>query len=284
MRAHGPVTVASGLARDSHVCWVYDDPRDLAAAARQYLANGLARGEQLLCVGDDSIEAVVAALPDADRLRERGVLTVLRLADAYAVGAAIVPEEQYDFYAAQAADALAAGFTGLRVVGEVSALVADPAWVPEHLRWEHLADDLIARGAGLSALCAYRADRVDAETLADLESVHPLVRARPGGAPFRLFFDRGRLALAGTLDAFGADRLERVLARTHVTGPVVTLDLRALDFADARGCATVAAYATRLAGHSAELHVVGAPPVFRRVWGVLGYDRLDNATIAGDRR
>lgn len=282
MRAHGPVAAASGLSRESHVCWVYDDPCDLAAASRQYLANGLARGERLLLVGDDSVDAVLAALPDAAALRERGVLTVLPVADAY--GAAVVPEEQYEFYAGATREALAAGYTGLRVVAEVTALVSDPTRVPEHLRWEHLADGFMASGAGLSALCAYRADRLPEETLAALETLHPLVRARDGGTPFRLFFDGTRLALAGSLDAFGADRLARAFAQTHVTGPLVTLDLRDLEFADASGCATVAAYATRLAGHSARLRVVGAPAAFRRVWGVLGYDRLANATLSGDAR
>ena len=41
-----------------HVCWVYDDDATFDAAASEFLAGGLARGERLLCVGERVIESL----------------------------------------------------------------------------------------------------------------------------------------------------------------------------------------------------------------------------------
>ena len=96
------------------------------------------------------------------------------------------------------------GYPGLRVVAEVSDLAADPATRREP--WSAgstLADDLMARGSGFTAMCAYRGD-LAREALADVASVHPLVRA-PGGRPaVPVFLDGDRIVLAGSVDTFSA--------------------------------------------------------------------------------
>ena len=48
----GAVSGPDAAAVTDHVCWVYDDEASFAVVARRYLAEGLAGGERLLCVGD----------------------------------------------------------------------------------------------------------------------------------------------------------------------------------------------------------------------------------------
>lgn len=283
MRADGTLSTAAGLAEDTHVCWVYDDPGCFTAAGRQYLADGLARGNRLFCVGERAVEAARDGVGGVafDELFASGALRTMQVDEAYATLAPLVPEQQLEFYDTTTREALTDGFTGLRVLAEVTDLVRDPAGRAALVCWEHLADDYMATGPGLSALCAYDQAAVGDEAAAELESVHPLVRARDGGTPFRVFFDGRRLAIAGVVDAFGADRLSRTLDGSHVRDPQVTIDLGRLEFVDVRGCTVVARYAHRLARDARELRLVGAPPMFQRVWHVLGYDALRNTTMTG---
>ena len=68
---------------------------------------------------------------------------------------AFSPEEQLAFYDGRTRSARESGYTGLRVVAEVTALASDTRHSAGFLRWEHLADDFVASGSGFSALCAY---------------------------------------------------------------------------------------------------------------------------------
>ena len=84
------------------------------------------------------------------------------------------------FYDAATRRALATGYTGLRVVAEVSALAADPRPRLELVRWEHLADGYVVQGSGFTAMCVYRSD-LPAEALADVAVVAPARDPCPEG-------------------------------------------------------------------------------------------------------
>ena len=274
MRARGLVADPAGAPHADHLCWVYDDPAAFADVARRYLDEGLARGERLLWVGEDD----GAVLGDLDRLRADGRLQVLGTGVAYERAGAFTPEQQFAFYDAATREALSAGYTGLRVIAEVSALAADPERRGELVRWEHMADEFIDSGAGMVALCAYRRE-LGPEALTDVTTVHPLVHAPAGSPPFRIWFDRGTVTIGGSLDTFAADRLERILAGTPVGGPVVAVDLTEVDFVDVGGCRTLARWARRLQDHGARLEVIGASRVLQRMWRILGFDDLAEVTF-----
>ncbi|MGY1633010.1 MEDS domain-containing protein [Geodermatophilus sp. SYSU D01186] len=284
MRTQGPVTEPVPVGPADHLCWVYDDAAALPAAAGRFLAAGLARGERLVFVGSDDDVARLHATPGplgplGDLLSD-GRLVLLPLGEAYDGDGGFAPEQQLEFYDALTQQAIAAGHTGLRVVAELTRLAADPDRHAELVRWEHLADDFVAAGSGMSAMCAYQRGALAPEVLAGVAGVHPQVRT-PSGlahdvlAPFRVYVDGGRVAVAGSVDAFGADRLRRVLAHSPVlrTGTAV-LDLTRLEFADAAGCRAIARWAQDRLAAGLDVAVVGVPPLFARVWGLLGYDRI----------
>jgi anti-anti-sigma regulatory factor len=280
VRTHGSIDAIPGPGAADHVCWVYEDDAAFDEAARAFLAGGLARGERLLCVGERVIEGLTTrGVDDLPGLIADGVVETLTLAEAYEAAGPFLPEQQLAFYDAATRRALDAGYRGLRVIAEVSELAADPDQRAELVRWEHVADGYAAQGSGFSALCAYRAD-LGAEALADVATVHPLVRAPEAIAPFRLFTDDRGLVLAGSVDTFSSDRLARVLATTAVDGDVVVLDLTALEFADVGACRVLARWAGGLAERSVRVRVTGASPLLRRMWGLLGLDRLAPLTFA----
>jgi MEDS: MEthanogen/methylotroph, DcmR Sensory domain/STAS domain len=281
VRAEGLLTELRPATREDHVCWVYDDEEAFAEIARQYLTEGLAAGERLLCVGAGVLSGVRSAggpLADTAGLQARGALQVLDVRAAYEAGGAFVPEQQLAFYDAATRQAVADGYTGLRVVAELSDLAADPARRTGLLAWEHLADDFIGHGSGMIALCAYRRD-LDGAALADVASVHPLVHTPDGGPPFRIWFDGDLLVLAGALDTFGAARLRSVLDGSPVSGRRVVADLGRVDFVDVGGCRELARWAAGLGARSVAVELRGTTRVLRRMWGILGFDQVCEVTF-----
>jgi hypothetical protein len=279
VRAHGRLSEAPDAGAADHFCWVYDDDRDLGTAVGRFLSGGLARGERLLVVGDGIIETLHRdTLPfgGADALFASGALATLSVAEAYDGSGQFTPEQQLAFYGAATQKAIDDGYTGLRVAADGSALAADPASRPALVRWEHMADDFVAQGSGFTAMCAYRGD-LSPEALADVASVHPLVRGPDGVPPFHVFHDEQRVVLTGSVDTCTADRLGRVLAVSPAARPVAVLDLGHLDFVDVAGCRVLARWAQELEG---PLEVRGASRLLQRMWRLLSLDQVAPVTFA----
>ena len=265
-----------------HVCWVYRDDAELTVAAVEFLAGGLDRGERLLCVGDrvaEGLRRTPGALGGIDELVAAGTLRILTVADAYEATGPFSAESQHAFYDDATRRAVAGGYTGLRVFAEATALAADTAARPELARWEHVADELIAHGPGMSAMCAYRED-LPASALGDLAGVHPQVHAPAGTVPFQVFFDDQGPCLTGDVDTAGAERLARILAATPVSGGTCAVDLSGLDFADVAACRVLARWARTLCERGVPLEFWNAPPLLERMWHVLALDEW--ASVAFD--
>ncbi|NEK85003.1 STAS domain-containing protein [Blastococcus saxobsidens] len=282
MRVHGAVAEVPVAGAHDHVCWVYRDDTDLTAAAIEFLAGGLLHGERLLCVGDRVVEGLrrgPTALGDIDALIADGRLRLLTVADAYAATGPFSAESQRAFYDDATRRAVADGYTGLRVFADVTALAADTTLRPELVRWEHVADEFIAHGPGMTAMCAYRED-LPAAALGDLAGVHPQVHAPTGTAPFQVFFDDRGPSLVGDVDTVGAERLARILAATPVSGGACALDLSGLEFADVAACRVLARWARTLGERGVRLELWNAPPLLERMWHVLALDEW--ASVAFD--
>lgn len=273
MRATGVVAEPTGLGPNDHVVWFYEEPEQFRAAAQRFLLEGLDRGERLLCVGDVAVSSVAdgtVALPQVRELVHAGALQMVPTAEVYRTGSASRSiDDQLAFYATALEQALAAGYTGVRVAAEVTEMARDPERWAEHLRWERLADKFISRDP-MPTLCAYRGDVVHSEMVVRLNSIHPLGHGPESDVSFRLFFGGGALMLTGEVDAFCAARLEALLEETDAEEPVV-LDLSGLQFADAAGVAVIARWGRSLARRGFALQLRCAPAIVGRVWSLLAF-------------
>jgi ABC-type transporter Mla MlaB component len=284
VRASGVLDEHSPLVGADHLCWVYDDPSSFVHAALRYLAEGVAHGERLLCIGDgldDELRAAGEPFGSIDELVAEGMLSFQSVGDTYVDGGPVSPADQWAFYDAAVRAARAAGYRGLRVVAEITALARSASGRAGLVAWEHLADEYIASGSGMVAMCAYDRGALDAEAVADVTAVHPQVHAPLDPPSFRIWFDGSHVAIAGMVDTFGAARLARVLAASPVTGPTAVLDLSGLEVVDVGGCRTLAAWARSLADRGIRLRVQGAPRAVVRIWRLLGMDGPAPVTFAG---
>jgi ABC-type transporter Mla MlaB component len=287
VRTSGVVGEQDAPAGADHLCWVDDDPARLVEAAHEFLTEGLRRGERLLCVGSglaDDLRSTGEPFGSLDGLVARGTLAYEDLTAAYSDGQPVRPEEQLAYYEAAVRQAREDGYRGVRVVADVTGLARTPAERAELVRWEQLADEFIASGGGLVAMCVYRGTALDAEALADVTAVHPSVHSAREVPAFRVWYDEDRVVLAGTVDTFSADRLAAVLAGSPVRGPVVGLDLRQLELADVAGCRALAGWGAQLAEQGRVLDLVGAPPVVQRAWQLLGLSARARVTFSEPAR
>jgi anti-anti-sigma regulatory factor len=169
------------------------------------------------------------------------------------------------------------GYRGLRVIADVTAIARDPDRRAELVRWEHLADEFSARGAGFSALCTYSAD-LPAEALTEAASVHPAAHAPEALTDFRLFFDDGCLVLAGTVDFFSAPRLATLLASSPAGPGGVVLDVSRLEFLDVAACRALGRWVRD--ARTGAVTIRGAAPLLRRMWRLLELDQIAPVTFA----
>lgn len=268
MRQSGEVTDLHLQGRHEHLCYGFDDRAEFCAAAVSFLEAGLAAGQQVWYVGDweDGVHtALIAPRP--------GAVEVVPLEEHYAVHGTVDTREQVEAYAAATADALAAGFTGLRVATDVTSLVGTPTRLDSAARYEHKADRLMVT-APLSGMCGYDRSVLGAGVLAQLASMHPAATA--SATPFRLHASTTSgcaAAIGGELDVTSAELLGLALARAELLpqdGELV-LDAHELHFIDRARLAALVEHARHL---GARLVLCTDQPVVHRLVRLLDWDSV----------
>jgi anti-anti-sigma regulatory factor len=230
-----------------HVCWSYDDPGDFHTRAREFLADGLAAGERVLYVAPDSPASLVERLGDMPGLHDalrREAAQVVPLNATYSDGV-VDPAAQVGVFAVATEEALAAGYTGLRVVADVTSLVRSSAQLDAFARYEYQIDRYM-RMQPLSGMCAFDRLELGDRVVATLACMHP--ETNLADALFRLYACSpadGCVALAGELDASNHELFSAALEWADprpVDGNVV-VQATQLRFIDHRGLMHLQEYA-----------------------------------------
>ena len=273
-RSAGLVNHVRGLGPHDHVCWAFDDRGNFRSHACDFIADGLAQGLRVKYVGGGPEESLLADLNGLDDLMGsigRGALQVSSLEAAYPPGSVLYPAERFSALTKAVADALTAGFNGLRVVAEVTSLVRTSEQLEAFAAQEHVADRLMVTHP-YSAMCALNQRELGADSAEALACLHPI--ATRGSTLFRMYAtDNGDLALAGELDASVSAQftraLERVKART--AGAELMFDGTSLDFIDHRALFSLRDCAARC-GATAVLRTSSSLPA--RLIEILGIDGI----------
>jgi anti-anti-sigma regulatory factor len=213
----------------------------------------------------------LAPLGDIDTLVRDGALALHTLADLYDLDHVIIPEEQLAKYVAVNDQAVAEGYIGLRVLADVTALIADPARRAEHARFELLADCYMATRP-FTVMCVYDRRVVGEVGVADIACVHPLARASDGVVPFALFGTDEGLALCGEVDCFSAPMLVRTLARTPKRDESLVIDLSAAGYLDHHAVSAFVDCSRELARTNRRLVVRNPSPGVRKICRALAFD------------
>jgi len=178
-----------------HIGWVFAGSSEFAALSAQFLAEGAALGERLMYIPEDPDPADMAGLA---AVASPGALVVTSIAEVYG-GGIVDPRRQRATYTAAADEALAAGFTGIRVAADYTPLVANQEQLAAWFRWEVVADRMVSEYP-ITALCGVDQQKIDADALCRLATLHPLSSASSPVPPFRLYSAAGMLCAEGDLD------------------------------------------------------------------------------------
>jgi anti-anti-sigma regulatory factor len=237
------------MGADGHACWAFDDRQEFTDVALEFLTDGLRLGQRLAHIGSEPVDEQrerLDPLGDVGGLIDTGALQLFELGDLYRIGEPVDAEAQVGAYLGATEAALADGYSGLRVAAQVTELVAEPETHDAYVRWESAADRVLS-SRPLAALCGYERAALPPQLLADLAAIHPAANGCAGSVPFHLFGENGGLALAGEVDLFSSETLDRALTFACEGGEPVRLDLGELDFIDHRGLEILSAHTGRLA-------------------------------------
>jgi hypothetical protein len=204
MRNHGTRFECLQMRPHDHIGWTFAGAAGFAALAKPFLAEGAARGERLMYVAADPDPSAVAGLAPPE------TLTVASIAEVYGASGIVDAPTQRATFAAALGDALAGGYTGIRVAADNSPLVAGETRLAAWLRWEVIADRFMA-GHPVTGLCAFDREKVDVDRLRHLATLHPLSPASQPVPQFRIFADGGDLAAEGEIDSYAVGQLRRAL-------------------------------------------------------------------------
>jgi anti-anti-sigma factor len=271
MRRQGLADSPDALGLNGHACWGFDEVGDLSTAAAAFLSEGSELGQRLMFVGGPEAEAMVRETDPMRTLVRDGTLQVAPFESVYPGGRRMANADQLSMYAGATDQALADGFTGLRVFAEVTALASPDGEWQDQVSWESYADRYMAHRP-LAALCCFDRQRLPVEAMAALGCAHPVADSRlQPMAPFRIYALTDAVAVAGEVDALSTGRLSDLLelAIPDAEGEVV-LDLEGLDFIDHSGVHAVAQHGRRMRERGAQLTLRGESVMFRRLSDLLG--------------
>jgi hypothetical protein len=116
----------TGLKQGDHICPIYENATEQMAVAIPFLKEGLVRGERCLYIADDQTalqitQALEAASVVVAHEQARGALSILTKRETYLKsGDEFEPQAMIDFLRQAEVQAIADGFSGLRVLGEMT--------------------------------------------------------------------------------------------------------------------------------------------------------------------
>lgn len=163
-----------------HACLLYDRPGEQLESVVPALEEALASGDRCVYVADDfTVAQVTGALitagVDVRGARARRALHLLTKRDAYLSAGEFRPRAMVAFWERSLKEALADGFAGVTVTGEMAwALGSEPGsqYLPEY---ERLVSTLLA-GSRAATICQYNARRFELSLVHEMLRVHPVLR------------------------------------------------------------------------------------------------------------
>jgi len=183
--------MATRYRRGDHICAVYDTEAERLRTAAEYLADGLRAGERVVYVADcaASLGRFRAALMEigieAEPFVERGALVECTHSAAHLAGGEFDRHRMAAFIEDALQSALEEGFAGVRLCGDMSWLLLEPAGAEQVVEYEARLNGFF-RSVPAAAMCQYDRKRLRAEWLDHALATHPsvLLEGRHKANPF----------------------------------------------------------------------------------------------------
>lgn len=274
-----------------HICYIADERSTSARFLDSFAQSGLAKGERVLWLLDSRGSGPLGGLPDGARQGGDGAaLGPVEVADsesAYLEGGSFDADRMLERYSEAVQTSRDAGFTGLRVIADVSWLAHHPSEIEEFAAYEARVNELFDQG-GFAAVCRYDPTRLPIDWLRAIRDAHPL-QAQPGGDTrisagiFQVGpADDGGIAISGEIDYSNAAQVRALLAEHLIDVGDVRVDASRLRFVDVAGARALLDAALGMGG-GRRLILRDAPHSLRVVLGVMQWTDTGALTLSGTR-
>lgn len=273
-----------------HLCLMFADDAEQQRVATSYVLGGFRRAERVLYFADQNTPAQIlrwlrAAGVDPIPALDSGQLVVTTADDSYLAEGTFDAEAMVATVRKETADSLAAGFTGLRVSGEMCwALRGIPG--SEQLSDYEMKVNEVFAGHRASAICQYDVRRFDAVGLQGFDRCHSgAVELEPlyqdGALKLVPAFRHGQRALRviGKVDYRTTEALAHALETVVGWSADVWVDMSGLEFIDVAGLRALAHAAQRLP-EGRRMHVVELAPLLSEVISLAGFDDIPALTVS----
>jgi MEDS: MEthanogen/methylotroph, DcmR Sensory domain len=161
-----------------HICFLYRNEKSLRAMLARYVSEGLAEGEQCVCVESPHVRQILcddlrSLSIDVDQEIAKHSLVFLSEEDVYFKGGKFDPEGLMKQLAESIDMSLRSGFTGFRIAGEVSHASGAPQVQKQLIDYEKRVDEYFI-GKKAIGFCHYRLDAFPQQTLDAVVDAHAL--------------------------------------------------------------------------------------------------------------
>lgn len=270
------------LAPGDHICWIVDRDTECLPTMARFVRAGLAQRQQVVCLTGPGMPDLAGTLDERAAV-DSGQLWLGTATDMYLPGGRFDPAAVIGSFTRHINDAVAAGYTGVRVIADMGWAGSGSGYVPDY---EERVNALFLDGRALG-VCLYDRRLFGAAELHAASCAHPGTvgpERAPGWTPMLRTRRTGpaRLSLSGEADLTNRQALATVLSLVvSEAAETVEVDVGGLSFVDA-GTAALFARAARCA--PAGLTFVDATPAVRQVLSLTGVAALPGVSLTGARR
>ena len=165
-----------------HMCHFYSGRDELAAVLVPYFAAGLRNRERCIWIAAEPLDAAAATLAlaqagvDVDAALAGGALILRDFSDWYGEGESLRGAAVVDFWLAEETRALADGYAGIRISGNISFLT--PATWSVFMEYEDTVQKAFS-GRRIVTLCTYPSERCGAANVLDVVHRHSCTIEHP---------------------------------------------------------------------------------------------------------
>jgi PAS domain S-box-containing protein len=187
---HDLVNAIEKIGVHDHLCLIYETQEEQFAAVIPYIKIGLDRNEKCIYVVDDNTAAVVvngmkAAGLDAEAAIASGKLVIVSKQEAYLKQGYFDPDWMIGFLKQATDEAKAAGFSALRITGEMTWVLGGDPGSDRLMEYEAKLNYFFPANDAL-AICQYNRNFFSPEIIKGVISTHP--RIIYGGMVCRNFY------------------------------------------------------------------------------------------------
>ncbi|NLC54130.1 MAG: response regulator [Firmicutes bacterium] len=160
----------------SHICLFYRDQRRKNRMLLNYILAGIQNGEKVICLLDSMTKEELLDWIQREQVDTGGVdlnrsLFVARTQEVYYPDGVFVPEEMVARWRRFVAEAMAEGFSMLRVTGETDWLAQSIPGTERFVEYEMMINESLC-DYPITVLCQINTNQIPGTTLLDLITVH----------------------------------------------------------------------------------------------------------------